>query len=202
MQIDTNEVVDGMNTKWNALGFRPGLVGGHCIGVDPYYFTYEAEKLGYHSQIILNGRIVNNNMGAYVADAAIKMMIKAGQAPKNSNVVILGLTFKENCPDTRNSKVNDIIKHLNRFEIEPKVVDPWASEKDALSEYGITLTKIEEVKDVDCLIVAVAHEEFKKMTLSKIKSLLRNKQESVIIDVKGLYEIKDLKSLGVQWWRL
>lgn len=202
MQIDTNEVVDGMNTKWNALGFRPGLVGGHCIGVDPYYFTYEAEKLGYHSQIILNGRIVNNNMGAYVADAAIKMMIKAGQAPKNSNVVILGLTFKENCPDTRNSKVNDIIKHLNRFEIEPKVVDPWASEKDALSEYGITLTKIEEVKDVDCLIVTVAHEEFKKMTLSKIKSLLRNKQESVIIDVKGLYEIKDLKSLGVQWWRL
>lgn len=202
MQIDTNEVVDGMNTKWNALGFRPGLVGGHCIGVDPYYFTYEAEKLGYHSQIILNGRIVNNNMGAYVADAAIKMMIKAGQAPKNSNVVILGLTFKENCPDTRNSKVNDIIKHLNRFEIEPKVVDPWASEKDALSEYGITLTKIEEVKDVDCLIIAVAHEEFKKMTLSKIKSLLRNKQESVIIDVKGLYEIKDLKSLGVQWWRL
>lgn len=202
MQIDTNEVVDGMNTKWNALGFRPGLVGGHCIGVDPYYFTYEAEKLGYHSQIILNGRIVNNNMGAYVADAAIKMMIKAGQAPKNSNVVILGLTFKENCPDTRNSKVNDIIKHLNRFEIEPKVVDPWASEKDALSEYGITLTKIEEVKDVDCLIVAVAHEEFRKMTLSKIKSLLRNKQESVIIDVKGLYEIKDLKSLGVQWWRL
>lgn len=202
MQIDTNEVVDGMNTKWNALGFRPGLVGGHCIGVDPYYFTYEAEKLGYHSQIILNGRIVNNNMGAYVADAAIKMMIKAGQAPKNSNVVILGLTFKENCPDTRNSKVNDIIKHLNRFEIEPKVVDPWASENDALSEYGITLTKIEEVKDVDCLIIAVAHEEFKKMTLNKIKSLLRNKQESVIIDVKGLYEIKDLKSLGVQWWRL
>ena len=116
--------------------------------------------------------------------------------------MLLGLTFKENCPDTRNSKVNDIIKHLNRFEIEPKVVDPWASENDALSEYGITLTKIEEVKDVDCLIIAVAHEEFKKMTLNKIKSLLRNKQESVIIDVKGLYEIKDLKSLGVQWWRL
>ena len=113
MGIDTNEVVDGMNTKWNALGFRPGHVGGHCIGVDPYYFTYEAEKLGYHSQIILYGRIVNDSMGKYVADAAIKKMIEAGQAPKNSKVVILGLTFKENCPDTRNSKVDDIIKLLN-----------------------------------------------------------------------------------------
>lgn len=132
MGIDTNEVVDGMNTKWNALGFRPGLVGGHCIGVDPYYFTYEAEKLGYHSQIILNGRIVNDGMGKYVADAAIKKMIEAGQAPKNSKVVILGLTFKENCPDTRNSKVDDIIKRLNEFGIEPVVVDPWASERDAM----------------------------------------------------------------------
>ena len=113
MDIDTNEVVDGMNTKWNALGFRPGLVGGHCIGVDPYYFTYEAEKLGYHSQIILNGRIVNDNMGKFIADATIKEMIKVGQAPRNSKVVIFGLTFKENCPDTRNSKVNDIIKRLN-----------------------------------------------------------------------------------------
>ena len=109
MNIDTNEVVDGMNTKWNALGFRPGLVGGHCISVDPYYFTYEAEKLGYHSQIILNGRIVNDSMGAFVADAALKKMIEAGQAPKDSKVVILGLTFKENCPDVRNSKVADII---------------------------------------------------------------------------------------------
>lgn len=129
MGIDTNEVVDGMNTKWNALGFRPGLVGGHCIGVDPYYFTYEAEKLGYHSQIILNGRIVNDGMGAYVADAAVKQMITAGQAPKKSKVVILGLTFKENCPDTRNSKVDDIIKQLRTYEIEPIVIDPWANKK-------------------------------------------------------------------------
>lgn len=117
MGIDTNEVVDGMNTKWNALGFRPGLVGGHCIGVDPYYFTYEAEKLGYHSQIILNGRIVNDSMGKFVADATVKQMIKAGKAPKNSKVVIMGLTFKENCPDTRNSKVNDIIKHLTYMKL-------------------------------------------------------------------------------------
>ena len=140
MGIDTGEVVDGMNTKWNALGFRPGLVGGHCIGVDPYYFTYEAEKLGYHSQIILNGRIVNDSMGAYIADATIKEMIAAGQAPKLSKVVILGLTFKENCPDTRNSKVNDIIKEAEwNTDIQPEVADPWADEKDAMREYGVKL---------------------------------------------------------------
>jgi len=165
MDIDTNEVVDGMNTKWNALGFRPGLVGGHCIGVDPYYFTYEAEKLGYHSQIILNGRIVNDQMGAYVADTAVKQMIAAGQAPKKSKVVILGLTFKENCPDTRNSKVDDIIKELNTYGIEPVIVDSWASEHDAMREYGVTLTKLEDVKDADCVIVAVAHNEFKSLSL-------------------------------------
>ena len=123
MGIDTNEVVDGMNTKWNALGFRPGLVGGHCIGVDPYYFTYEAEKLGYHSQIVLNGRIINDSMGKYIADATIKQLILAGKAPQKSKVAILGLTFKENCPDTRNSKVEDIIKELNEYGIEPIIVD-------------------------------------------------------------------------------
>ena len=171
MDIDTNEVVDGMNTKWNALGFRPGLVGGHCIGVDPYYFTYQAEKLGYHSQIILNGRIVNDSMGKFVADAAIKNMIAVGQAPKKSKVVILGLTFKENCPDTRNSKVEDIIKRLAEYEITPIVVDPWASERDAMHEYGVTLTKLEDVKDADCVIVAVAHNEFQALRLNDIKKL-------------------------------
>lgn len=124
--IDTNEVLAGMNTKWNALGFKPGLVGGHCIGVDPYYLTNAAEKLGYHSQIILNGRQVNDSMGAYVADAAIKQMIEAGMAPKKAQVLILGLTFKENCPDTRNSKVVDIINRLREFDIEPVVTDNWA----------------------------------------------------------------------------
>lgn len=204
MNIDTNEVVDGMNTKWNALGFRPGLVGGHCIGVDPYYFTYEAEKLGYHSQIILNGRIVNDNMGKYVAEAAIKKMIEAGQAPKNSKVAILGLTFKENCPDTRNSKVNDIIKHLNTYGISPTVVDNWASERDAKCEYGITLTKIEDVKDVDCVIVAVAHTEFKLMRVNEIKKLFKKSkdEEKVLIDVKGLYTIDELNASGMCWWRL
>lgn len=204
MDIDTNEVVDGMNTKWNALGFRPGLVGGHCIGVDPYYFTYEAEKLGYHSQIILNGRIVNDSMGAFVADKAVKKMIEAGQAPKKSKVVILGLTFKENCPDTRNSKVDDIIKQLNSYGIEPVVVDPWASERDAMHEYGVKLTKIEDVANADCVIVAVAHNEFKALSLDDIKSLFKNcpDSEKVLIDVKGLYKVEDLKASGMQWWRL
>lgn len=204
MDIDTNEVVDGMNTKWNALGFRPGLVGGHCIGVDPYYFTYEAEKLGYHSQIILNGRIVNDSMGAYVADAAIKKMIEAGQAPKHSKVVILGLTFKENCPDTRNSKVDDIIKQLNTYGIEPVVVDPWASERDAMREYGVALTKLEDVKDADCVIVAVAHNEFKALSLEDVKRLFRDCSdcEKVLLDVKGLYKVADLNESGMSWWRL
>lgn len=204
MDIDTNEVIDGMNTKWNALGFRPGLVGGHCIGIDPYYFTYEAEKLGYHSQIILNGRIVNDSMGAYVADAAIKQMIAAGQAPKKSKVVILGLTFKENCPDTRNSKVDDIIKKLNTYGIDPVVVDPWASERDAKREYNVTLTKIEDAKDADCVIVAVAHNVFRELGLDDIKAMFKNSpdEEKVLIDVKGLYKVCDLKASGMKYWRL
>ena len=202
MGIDTNEVVDGMNTKWNALGFRPGLVGGHCIGVDPYYFTYEAEKLGYHSQIILNGRIVNDSMGAYVADAAIKKMIEAGQAPKKSKVVILGLTFKENCPDCRNSKVADIIKRLDEYGIAPEVVDPWADPKAAKHEYGVDLMNLEDVHDADCVIVAVAHNEFKEMGLSGVMKLFVENEQKVLIDVKGLYSIQDLSTVNVLWWRL
>ncbi len=204
MDIDTNEVVDGMNTKWNALGFRPGLVGGHCIGVDPYYFTYEAEKLGYHSQIILNGRIVNDSMGSYVADSAVKQMIAVGQAPKKSKVVILGLTFKENCPDIRNSKVYDIIKQLNTYGVKPVVVDPWASEREAREEYGVTLTKLEEVSEADCVIIAVAHNEFRALSLVDIKKLFkcREDNEMVLIDVKGLYKVVDLKASGMCFWRL
>lgn len=204
MGIDTNEVVDGMNTKWNALGFRPGLVGGHCIGVDPYYFTYQAEKLGYHSQIILNGRIVNDGMGEFVADAAVKQMISVGQAPKKSKVVVLGLTFKENCPDTRNSKVADIIKRLNEYGIDPIVADPWADENDALKEYGVALTALEEVNNADCVIIAVAHNEFKTMPLEKIKTLFRNCDdgEKVLIDVKGLYTVDELEKSGMKYWRL
>lgn len=205
MGIDTNEVVDGMNTKWNALGFRPGLVGGHCIGVDPYYFTYEAEKLGYHSQIILNGRMVNDSMGKYIAESAIKQMIKVGQAPKKSKVVILGLTFKENCPDTRNSKVGDIIKALNEYGIEPTVVDPWASERDAEVEYGVTLTELDKVNNADCIIISVAHNEFKTLGIKKIKGLYNNTiddNQKVLIDVKGLYSINELEISGLSYWRL
>lgn len=204
MGIDTNEVVDGMNTKWNALGFRPGLVGGHCIGVDPYYFTYEAEKLGYHSQIILNGRIVNDNMGAYIADAAVKQMIAAGQAPKYSKVVILGLTFKENCPDTRNSKVDDIIKQLKTYGINPIVIDPWASKQDAMREYGVELKSMEDARGADCIIVAVAHNEFKGMSIQDIKALFKSvpDKEKVLLDVKGLYNIKELDNSGIRYWRL
>lgn len=202
MDIDTNEVVDGMNTKWNALGFRPGLVGGHCIGVDPYYFTYQAEKLGYHSQIILNGRIVNDSMGKFVADATIKEMIKAGKAPKGCKVAIFGLTFKENCPDTRNSKVNDIIIRLKEYDINPIVVDSWASERDAMQEYGVKLTKMEDVCDLDCIIVAVAHNEFKALSLEDLKSLYKKDTKKVLIDVKGLYKVSELMSSDLIWWRL
>ena len=205
MGIDTNEVIDGMNTKWNALGFRPGLVGGHCIGVDPYYFTYKAEKLGYHSQIILNGRIVNDSMGGYVADAAVKKMIEAGQAPRKSHVVILGLTFKENCPDIRNSKVDDIIRRLRSYGIEPAVVDPWAERQEAEREYGIKMTELEDVKNASCVIVAVAHEEFRQLKMTDMKRLFRkdvNENENVLIDVKGLYRISELEKSGVRYWRL
>lgn len=204
MGIDTNEVVDGMNTKWNALGFRPGLVGGHCIGVDPYYFTYEAEKLGYHSQIIIAGRKVNDGMGQFVADAAIKQMILAGKTVKDSKVVILGLTFKENCPDTRNSKVEDIIKRLDEFDVKPVVVDPWASEHDAMEEYGVTLTELKDTENADCVILAVAHDKFKELGIDGIDKLFKSvdNSEKVLIDVKGLLDKKMVESKNYKYWRL
>ena len=205
MGIDTNEVVDGMNTKWNALGFRPGLVGGHCIGVDPYYFTYEAEKLGYHSQIILSGRKVNDGMGAFVGDAVIKQLVLAGKAPKSSKVVIMGLTFKENCPDTRNSKVIDIINRLKEYEIDPIVCDPWASEVDAMREYGVTLTPMEAISEADCLVLAVAHDEFKKLRWDELHAMYKNEaptKECVLIDVKGLRNMSEAVDRGYRYWRL
>lgn len=203
MGIDTNEVVDGMNTKWNALGFRPGLVGGHCIGVDPYYFTYQAEKLGYHSQIVLAGRKVNDGMGQFVADAIIKKLVLAGKAPKKSKVVILGMSFKENCPDIRNSKVIDIIKRLEEYQISPIVVDPWADPRDVEKEYGLTLSRLEDVKDIDCVVVAVAHEQYKKLSLGEIKALYaKENAEHILIDVKGIFDIKELESSGFSYWRL
>lgn len=204
MGIDTNEVIEGMNTKWNALGFRPGLVGGHCIGVDPYYFTYEAEKLGYHSQIILNGRMVNDGMGKFIAEAAVKQMIKVGKAPAKAKVVIFGLTFKENCPDTRNSKVADVYNSLLEYEIQPVVVDPWASERDAKNEYNIELRPVEAANDADCIILAVAHNEFKELGLQNISQMYKDipQNEKVLIDVKGLYSVEELRNSGMTYWRL
>lgn len=205
MDIDTNEVLAGMNTKWNALGFKPGLVGGHCIGVDPYYLTNAAEKLGYHSQIILNGRRVNDSMGAFVADAAVRQMIAAGKAPAKSNVFILGITFKENCPDTRNSKVADIIRRLQEYGIKAKVTDPWADPSIAKHEYGVDLIPFEEVKDADCVIVAVGHDEFRALSTMELKNLFNvdlPDNEKVLLDVKSLYRMDELKASGMRFWRL
>lgn len=205
MGIDTDEVLAGMNTKWNALGFKPGLVGGHCIGVDPYYLTNAAEMLGYHSQIILNGRKVNDSMGAFVADAAIKEMIEAGMAPKKATVVILGITFKENCPDTRNSKIVDIITRLKEFDIEPVVTDPWADVAVAKHEYEVELVPFEEIPKADCVIVAVGHNEFRSMSMMQVKQLFKNDipdDEKVLLDVKSLYRMDELKASGMRFWRL
>lgn len=205
LKIDTDEVLAGMNTKWNALGFKPGLVGGHCIGVDPYYLTNISEKLGYHSQIILNGRKVNDSMGAFVADAAIKEMIEAGMAPKKATVVILGLTFKENCPDTRNSKVVDIVNRLKEYDIDPVVTDNWADVDIAKHEYNIDLTPWNEVPKADCVIVAVGHKEFRSMSMRDLKNLFKTDladEEKVLIDVKSLYRMDELKASNMRFWRL
>lgn len=204
MGIDTNEVVDAMNTKWNALGFRPGLVGGHCIGVDPYYFIYQAENLGYHSQIIAAGRKVNDSMGEFVADAIIKKLVLAGKQVKNANVVILGVTFKENCPDTRNSKVEDIVIRLREYGIEPSVVDPWASKEDAKKEYNIDLVELSDVKDADCLVFAVSHNEFKSMSYDEMDALFAEvpNNEKIVVDVKGILDIEKLEEKGYSYWRL
>ncbi len=204
MSIDTKEVIEAMNTKWNALKFYPGLVGGHCIGVDPYYFVYEAEKLGYHSQIILSGRKINDGMGAFVADAIIKKLILANKVVKHTKVVILGITFKENCPDSRNSKVVDIIKRLKEFGIEPIVVDPQADAADARNEYNVELVELDTVNEADCLVFAVAHDEFKNMNMEKIDSLFgaSPNEEKVIIDVKSILNKTEIEKLGYSYWRL
>lgn len=204
MNIDTNEVVEAMNTKWNALRFYPGLVGGHCIGVDPYYFVYEAEKLGYHSQIILSGRKINDGMGEFVAEAIIKKLVLANKVVKKAKVVIFGITFKENCGDIRNSKVEDIIKKLKEYGIEPIVVDPHADKDDVKCEYGVDLVELDRVKDVDCIVFSVAHEEFKNMNLEQIDFLFGKMDyyEKVIIDVKSILDKSEIKEKGYSYWSL
>lgn len=204
MGIDTQEVVDAMNTKWNALKFYPGLVGGHCIGIDPYYFIYEAEKLGYHSQIILSGRKINDGMGKFIADAIVKKLILANKIVKQSKVAILGITFKENTPDTRNSKVVDIINNLKEYGIKSIIVDPIADLKEAKMEYGIDLVDIDCVKNIDCVVLAVAHDEFKKLKLEQIDSFFGgfNNEEKVIIDIKGILDKEEVEKQNYSYWKL
>lgn len=202
MGISTNDVIEAMNTKWNALGFKPGLVGGHCIGVDPYYFIYQAEKLGYHSQIILSGRKINDGMGAFVADALIKELVLAGKVVKNSRVLILGITFKENCPDTRNSKVIDIINRLKEYEVKPIIVDPQADVKEAEREYGVAIQEIKDVTEVDAVVLAVAHNEFEEMTAEQIGSLMKKGEPGVVVDVKSVLKKDEIEKCGMKYWSL
>lgn len=204
MNIDTNDVIEAMNTKWNALKFYPGLVGGHCIGVDPYYFVYEAEKLGYHSQIILSGRKINDGMGKFIADAIIKQLILANKVVKQAKVVILGVTFKENCSDIRNSKVVDIIAGLDEYAIKPLIVDPQADPTSAMQAYGIELTDIKEINNADCLVFAVSHEEFRDLSMKEVDALFGDfaAEQKVIIDVKSMFEKQEVEERGYAYWRL
>ncbi len=204
MDIDSNEVIAAMNTKWNALGFKPGLVGGHCIGVDPYYFVYEAEKLGYHSQIILAGRRVNDGMGAFIADAIIKQLVLTGKKVREAKVAIFGITFKENCPDTRNSKVKDVILRLSEYGIKPVVVDPWASTADAKQDYGVDIVPVENIKNMDCIVFTVAHNNFKDYSLEYLDTLFADipEHEKVLIDVKGIWNTEEIIKKGYTYWRL
>lgn len=205
MGIDSADVIEAMNTKWNALGFTPGLVGGHCIGVDPYYFVYEAENLGYHSQIISNGRQINDEMGVFIADRLIENLIKVGQSPAHAKIAILGLTFKEHTPDTRNSKIYDIVRRLKAYNIEPVVVDPWADQEEAKHHYGIELTKLEDLADIDAIVLAVAHREFRELGFHAIAGFYREALEvgqRVIIDVKSILDKDEFVDAGYAYWRL
>ena len=205
MGIDTKEVIDAMNTKWNALGFRPGLVGGHCIGVDPYYFIYEAEKLGYHSRIISASRQINDDMPAFVGDAIIKQLILAGKQVKNAKVVFFGATFKENCPDVRNSKVMEIVKYLADYEIYPVLVDPYADAKDVERSYSQKLSTEADAINADCLVLAVAHEEFANKSLDDWNKYYKDslsQDEKVIIDIKSILDKDEVVKSGIRYWRL
>lgn len=203
MGIDTKSVLEAAGTKWNFLKFYPGLVGGHCIGVDPYYLTYKAEQLGYHSQIILSGRRINDDMGKYVAESLVKNLIKADIAVKNARVAILGFTFKENCPDTRNTKVIDIYRELNEYGITPLVVDPSADADEADRLYGITFGKLEDVKDMDAVIIAVAHDTFLKLSREDISAFFNDANKcKVLMDIKGLLNREDYMSEEYCYWRL
>lgn len=200
MGIDTTSVLEAAGTKWNFLPFRPGLVGGHCIGVDPYYLTHKAEELGYHPQVILAGRRINDEMGRFVAQKTIKAMIQAGQSVQGRRVTVLGLTFKENCPDTRNTKVIDIIRELQEYGVEVQVTDPMADPAEAHHEYGLKLTPFEDLRHADAVVLAVAHGTFLKLTTPELLKLAGEKP--VIIDVKSALKGDELRAAGASYWRL
>ena len=204
MGIDTKAVLEAAGTKWNFLKFFPGLVGGHCIGVDPYYLTYKAEQLGYHSQVILAGRRINDNMGKYVAENTVKKLINVGSNVKNAKVAILGFTFKENCPDTRNPTVIDIVNELKEYGIEPVIADPQADADEAERLYGIKFCEVSQVKDMDAVVFAVAHSEFSALALSDIAAMFNSDsdRQKVIIDVKGVLDRKEYTDAGYLYWRL
>jgi UDP-N-acetyl-D-galactosamine dehydrogenase len=200
MDIDTLDVLEAAGTKWNFLKFKPGLVGGHCIGVDPYYLTHKAEKLGYIPQVILAGRRINDSMGAFIAQQTIKQMIHAGHAIAGAVVTVLGLTFKENCPDLRNSRVIDIIRELEDFGVKVQVFDPEAETAEALHEYGVSLCKLDELQPAAAVVVAVAHDAYARWTTTEYLKLMHN--APVVIDVKGICDGPALKSAGARFWRL
>lgn len=201
MGIDTQSVLKAAGTKWNFLKFYPGLVGGHCIGVDPYYLTYKAEMLGYHSQIILSGRRINDDMGKYVAENIVKKLIAADKPVKNAKVAILGFTFKENCPDTRNTKIIDIVNELKEYGITPVVADPDADADEAKWLYGIEFVDIDTVKDMDAVVLAVAHDSFKEFDM-KYYDEMYGEGQKIMVDIKGLLDRKEYENAGYSYWRL
>ncbi len=205
MGISTKQVIDAMNTKWNALGFHPGLVGGHCIGVDPYYFIYQAEMLGYHSQIIAAGRKVNDGMAAFVTDNIIKKMIQANKNLSKSNIYIMGITFKENCPDMRNSKSVDVYKQLAAYGLKVKIVDPVVDKREFKKELNLDLVDIQDVHNADCLVFLVAHQQFKDLQLVDLEKLLKpqkSQTKQVIIDIKSMFDRKTIEDKGYSYWSL
>lgn len=201
MGIDTQSVLKAAGTKWNFLKFYPGLVGGHCIGVDPYYLTYKAEMLGYHSQIIQSGRRINDDMGRYVAENVVKNLIAADKGVRHARVAILGFTFKENCPDTRNSKIIDIVNELREYGIQPMIADPTADAAEAKRLYGVEFVDMSAMKDMDVVVLAVAHDEFKSLTMADMDAMFREGKK-VLVDVKGLLNRKEYEAAGYSYWRL
>lgn len=202
LDIDTNAVLEAAGTKWNFLDFKPGLVGGHCIGVDPYYLTYKAEQTGYHSQIILAGRRINDDMGKYVAENTIKQLIKADRMVKGARVGIFGFTFKENTPDTRNTRVIDIVNELNEFGIEPLIFDPVADKLEGLKEYGLSFNTLEEMTNLDAIIIAVNHDEFKEYNIEKWSHFYVNGKDKVLLDIKNVVNKKEALNAGFSYWGL